>query len=94
MTQEITHQAGEFRLTIDGVHGGELTYTTPDEQHLIITHTGVDPAFRGQGLGVVLVRALTEHARQTRRTVVPRCSYAAAMYRKNPELADVLTPQS
>ncbi len=76
-------QTGRFALTIDGTHAGELDYSYADAGTAVITHTGVDPSHRGKGLGLVLLRAFSEFAKEQQLSVVPRCSYAAAMYRKN-----------
>ena len=86
--------SGRFALTIDGAHAGELDYVYTDASTAVITHTGVDPAHRGEGLGLVLLKAFSAFARDRELSVVPRCSYAAAMYRKNPDLAQGLVKGS
>ena len=53
-------------------------------------HTDVDDSLRGQGVGLELVRALTEWARAEPVKVLPLCPFAKATYGKHPELRDVL----
>lgn len=56
---------------------------------LVLTHTGVPPAFEGRGVGSALVRAGLEYARAHGLTVVPTCSFVAAYVRRHPEYQDV-----
>jgi predicted GNAT family acetyltransferase len=52
---------------------------------MIMTHTFVPPALRGQGIAEKLVRAALEYARTERLRVVPACSYVDAYIRRHPE---------
>jgi uncharacterized protein len=52
---------------------------------LVITHTGVPPAWRGRGIAAALTQAALEYARRERLPVVPACSYASAYLRQHPE---------
>ncbi|MGI5520948.1 GNAT family N-acetyltransferase [Micromonospora sp. CA-259024] len=53
------------------------------------THTEVDPAFEGQGVGSTLARAVMDDARAKRRTVVPICPFLAEWLVKHPEYEDI-----
>jgi predicted GNAT family acetyltransferase len=64
-------------------------------QRRVFTHTKIDPAFEGQGLGRVLVKAALDDVRASGRRVVPVCPYVAAYLKRHPEdedLVDRATP--
>jgi uncharacterized protein len=55
---------------------------------LVITHTGVPPAWRGRGIAAALTQAALEYARHEGLSVAPACSYAAAYMRRHPEYGE------
>jgi uncharacterized protein len=86
---EITHNPvnHRFEVWIDG-HLSKLDYIQ-EEKNFVITHVGVYPEHRGQGLAAKIVDASLEYARQNGLRVVPMCSYAAAYIRRNPEYMEL-----
>ena len=80
------------RYVIKGPAGAEaeMTFTKVGARQLIIDHTEVPDAFRGQGVGVRLVSRAVEDARSAGKTVIPLCPFAAAQFKRHPEWADVL----
>lgn len=81
---------GEF-LAIDGEkQAGKMTYTWAGEKKLIIDHTEVDPAYKGQGVGKELVYAGVEFARKNQITIIPLCPFAKALFQKDDSIKDVL----
>lgn len=85
----IEHVPGRgFHVDVDG-HRSELHYTL-SAGRMVITHTLVPAALRGQGLAGHLVRAAFERARAEGWRVETRCSYAAAWAERHPEVADLL----
>ena len=68
----------------------EMTFTKVGERQIIIDHTEVPDAFRGQGAGLRLVTRAVEDARAQGKTIIPLCPFAAAQFRRHPEWADVL----
>lgn len=60
----------------------------------IIDHTGVPDAYKGQGIGLVLVTRAVEDARAEGSKILPLCPFAAAMFRKHPDWSDVLADQA
>jgi len=68
----------------------ESTYSRAGDKLIIIDHTGVPDAFRGQGVGLALVTRAVEDARAAGRKITPLCPFAAAQFRRHPEWADVL----
>lgn len=64
-----------------------------DGKNFVITHVGVQPELRGQGVAGRIVQVGLEYAKARSMRVVPMCSYAAAYIRRHPEYAE-LTRQS
>lgn len=97
MTQELPAIALEdngskgryFLRAADGAEA-EVTFTKVGEHQIIIDHTEVPDAFRGQGVGARLVAHAVEQARSAGRKIIPLCPFAAAQFSRHPEWADVL----
>lgn len=93
----IRHQpgeaGGEFLLELGGRRVGELTYGESGGR-MVIHHTGVDPSLRGSGAARRLLDASVAHARAGGLKIVPRCSYAAAVFARTPEWAGLLAGNS
>ena len=81
---------GRYSVVVDG-HTAEMTYSRAGETMIIIDHTGVPDALRGQGIGVALVQRGVEDARSEARKILPLCPYAKAQIEKHPEWQDVLS---
>lgn len=73
-----------------GEDEAELTFSTAGAGLIVIDHTLVPDAFRGQGVALALVTRAVEDARAAGKRVLPLCSYAAAQFRRHPDWADVL----
>lgn len=54
------------------------------------THTEVDPAYEGKGIGSTLARAVMDDARDSGRTVVPICPYLSKWLLKHPEYEPIV----
>ena len=81
---------GRYLLTAPDGAVAELTFTRVGEHQLIIDHTEVPDAFRGQGVGLKLVTRAVEDARAAGKKIIPLCPFAAAQFRRHEEWADVL----
>lgn len=81
---------GRYVLRAPTGEEAEMTFTRIGEHQIIIDHTEVPEAFRGQGAGVRLVTRAVEEARAAGKKIIPLCPFAAAQFRKHPEWADVL----
>ena len=81
---------GRFFMRLDTGEEAEMTYTYVGNTQVIIDHTGVPDAFRGQGAGVALVSRAVDEFRAAHRKVIPLCPFAAAQFRRHPEWSDVL----
>lgn len=93
-TFDIRFEDGETkgRYVVEAADGSvaEMTFTKVGASQLIIDHTGVPDAFRGKGVGALLVARAVEDARAAGKTIIPLCPFAAAQFRRHPEWADVL----
>lgn len=83
-------KSGGFYLEDDGRRIGEITYIKRDDASLVIDHTYVDPADRGQGVARQLMQEVIDKARREAKTIVPVCSYARVVFQREPELAKEL----
>jgi predicted GNAT family acetyltransferase len=54
----------------------------------VFTHTEIDDAFSGQGLGKVLAAGALDDVVAKGRTIVPVCPFIAGYLKKNPGYAD------
>lgn len=89
---ELEDRGAKGRYVVKGPDGAEaeMTFTKIGERQIIIDHTGVPDAFRGQGVGARLVERAVEDARAAGKTIIPLCPFAASQFRRHPEWADVL----
>jgi uncharacterized protein len=68
----------------------EMTFSKAGAHLVIIDHTEVPGAFRGQGVGQALVERGVADFRAAGKKVLPLCPFAAAQFRRHPEWADLL----
>jgi len=86
---EVIHNSVEHRFEtwIEG-YLSKLDYIQ-DGRNFVITHVGVSPELRGQGIAGKIVQVGLEYAKAQSLRVVPMCSYAAAYIRKHPEYVEL-----
>ncbi|MGB7962185.1 MAG: GNAT family N-acetyltransferase [Propionicimonas sp.] len=77
--------ASRFEARIDGALAGFVDYELADAT-VAFTHTIVDPAFGGRGVGSALARYALDHVRADgTRKAVPICPFIKAWVERNPE---------
>lgn len=69
---------------------GEMTWSNAGEEIMIIDHTYVDPAYRGQKLAEKLVLNGVEKARRDGKKIIPLCPFAKKEFDVKSEYHDVL----
>jgi len=89
ITREDGVSGGRYVTVIDG-HEAEMTYSRAGATRIIIDHTGVPEALKGQGVGKKLVQAAVEDARAEGLKIIPLCPFAKATLDKTPEWQDVV----
>ena len=57
---------------------------------IVFTHTEVDGAYEGQGLGSKLARGALDDVRRRGLRATPRCPFIAAYIRRHPEYRDLV----
>ncbi len=66
-----------YEITQDGKLAGFAEYLLVRDDRIVFTHTEIDPAFGGQGLGTVLVAGALADARDRELQIVPICPFVA-----------------
>lgn len=90
ITIEETDSKGRYVLRGPDGAEAEMTFTKVGAHQIIIDHTEVPEAFRGQGAGARLVARAVEDARKANKKIIPLCPFAAAQFRRHTEWADTL----
>ena len=79
-----------FFVENDGEVQAEMVYTMPSADTMIIEHTEVDDALRGQNVGYTLVSHVVDYARQHHIKIIPLCPFAKSVFDKKLDFQDVL----
>lgn len=89
-TLEIINNTAEnrFEASVNGLDC-KLDYIE-DKDTFVITHVGVHPDLRGQGIAGKITQFALEYAKAKSLRVIPMCSYAAAYIRRNPEYKNLI----
>lgn len=78
-----------YEARLDGALAGFAVYRDAPGRR-IFTHTEVDPAFEGHGVGGVLASAALDDVRRSGLEVVPQCPFIAAYIERHPAYADLV----
>jgi uncharacterized protein len=78
-----------FEVVVDGTVAGIAQYR-PEGDDVVFTHTKVDDAYEGQGLGSTLVAAALTELRDRGVGVIPECPFVRTYLRRHKELASVV----
>jgi predicted GNAT family acetyltransferase len=91
MGVEVTNdETGErFVVTVDGAEAGLAAYRTKPGLR-VFTHTEVDDAYEGQGLGSKLVAAALEQTRADGLAVEPTCPFVRSYIERHTEYLDLV----
>ncbi|WP_299169287.1 GNAT family N-acetyltransferase [uncultured Arthrobacter sp.] len=81
--------AGKYEVTLDGEPAGFAAYRLEDSR-VVFTHTEVDSAFEGHGVGSALARHALDDVRERGLHAVPRCPFIAAYIERHPEYQDLV----
>jgi predicted GNAT family acetyltransferase len=78
-----------FELLVDGEVGGFADYRIRDGV-VVVVHSEVERAYRGQGLGGRLAEQTLNTLRERGEKVVPACPFFARYIADHPEYADIV----
>ncbi len=68
----------------------EMTYVNSGDKLIIIDHTEVSEALKGQGAGRLLLKELTDWVRGEGKKIMPLCPYAKVQMERNEEYHDLI----
>ena len=68
-----------------------MAYSMPASDKMIIHHTEVSNELRGKNVGYQLVQAAVESVGVNNNKITPLCPFAASVFKKKPEFAEVLS---
>ena len=89
-----TEDKGKFFIEDNDRQIALMTYKKTGDGVITIDHTEVDSNFRGKGLGVDLVKAGVNYARENRLKIIPTCVFAKKLIALKTEFQDVLAEQT
>jgi predicted GNAT family acetyltransferase len=79
-----------YEAYVDGELAGSAYYDL-DDQRIVFTHTEVDDAYEGKGVGSALARfALDDVRSEGTHRVVPRCRFIKGWIDRHPDYEDLL----
>ena len=78
-----------FEIRVDGALAGFAAYKR-QAAHLVFTHTEVDAAYEGKGVGSALAKGALDAARAAGDRIVPQCSFIASYVKRHPEYAELV----
>jgi len=78
-----------FELLVDGEVAGKALYQSRPGA-IVVTHSEVDPRFRGQGLANVLAQQSLDQIRERDLKVVPLCPFFAHYVETHPDYLDMV----
>jgi uncharacterized protein len=82
-------EAGRYEARFGDEVAGFAEYTLDGDQ-IVFTHTEVDPAYEGEGVGSRLAQAALDDARARGLTVVPRCPFIRGWIARHPAYEDLV----
>ncbi len=90
-TSEVVENAdrNRFEIHVDGRRAGLAAYRLAPGR-ITFTHTEIDEAYGGQGLGGVLVRSALDTVRDRGLAVLPNCPFVRGWIAKHPEYVDLV----
>lgn len=81
---------GHFAAIDDSKVAGRMFYTFAGKEKMIIDHTEVDNAYRGQNIGNKILMSVVEFARENKIKIIPLCPFAKSVFDKTESIRDVL----
>lgn len=82
--------ARRYEIVQGGAVAGFAEYQEVRGDRIVFTHTEIDPAFEGQGLGSQLIAFALEDARDRGQWIVPICPFVARYVHRHPEFVPQL----
>lgn len=84
-------RAGRYEITVDGAPAGFADYRRHGNDYAL-THTEIDDALAGRGLGSRLVAGVLADLRERGAGLLPYCSFVRAYLDRHPEYVALVPP--
>ncbi|MBC7890972.1 MAG: N-acetyltransferase [Sphingobacteriaceae bacterium] len=78
-----------FELLVDGKLS-VVEYQQRDAHTLALTHTEVDPALEGHGVGSAMVKGVLDYLRENNLRLVPLCPFVRTYLQRHPDYQDLV----
>ena len=85
---EIKRYQDKITIEVNGNEIGKITFYEENGK-LIVDHTYVNPEYRGQNLGIVLVDKVVDYARLKNIKIIPVCPYVEKVLKKDAKYVDI-----
>lgn len=90
-------QSHRYELLVDGEAAGFAEYRLRPPHgtgapRVVFTHTEVDPAYGGRGLGGALAKGALDDVRAKGAVAVPLCPFIKRYIERHPEYQDLVAP--
>lgn len=82
-------ERGQFEISVDGRRAGLAAYQRLSKV-IAFTHTEVDDAYEGQGLGGRLISFALDSAREEGLDVLPYCPFVRSYIERHPSYVDLV----
>ncbi|MGH3735063.1 MAG: GNAT family N-acetyltransferase [Micromonosporaceae bacterium] len=91
MSASVRNNAGQqrYEVCVDGTVAGFAAYRLRPET-VVFTHTEIDPAYEGRGLGSQLARGALDDVRGAGKRVLSLCPFIAGYIERHPEYGDLV----
>ncbi|MDP9182185.1 MAG: N-acetyltransferase [Actinomycetota bacterium] len=89
MSADVRRAEDGYEVLLDGVRVG-CAFTEVHGHTVVFTHTEIDPAYEGRGLGGRLARAALDDVRARGEHVIARCAFIKGWIEKHPDYQDLL----
>lgn len=89
MSIEVHRREADYEITVDGRHAG-LAAVEVHGDVVTFTHTEIDDAYEGQGLGSQLARAALDDVRDKGLRVRPLCPFIKAWIERHPDYQELV----
>ncbi|MCZ7603051.1 MAG: GNAT family N-acetyltransferase [Melioribacteraceae bacterium] len=83
-------QKGYFTALDDGKEAGRMSYSFAGSSKIIIDHTEVNAAYRGQNIGKRILSEIVAYARLNNIKIIPLCPFAKSVFERTESIRDVL----
>lgn len=86
---KVLKDGNRFYIEESSFFVGEVTYFYSEDGDIAIDHTFVDPSYRGRNIGIILVDAVADYAKNASKKIIPICPYVEKLFQRDGKYEDV-----